>query len=306
MKCTRENNAHVSIGVELIVRFVVTMQVIILVASCNNQTVNEQFFQLNPVIDSPYHYRVHFSENISVAKTPSEKRTEFTIAFRPVSDSIYSFTFQFTRVDTSLLLYFDQMDSLRKRKSGAEALQRRATYSAAFREAQNDVFQGRVNKNGELISVKGFDAMKERITEKLNMDRRDVHSMLHEQTGDAAVEKLVNLVFIGIPGKNVKVEDNWVRNIMDNTRSPVKLSHLITFTEMRDDTAVLRIQTAVSAKTGAEGTLFESGKGTGEWKIQRQTGLPIEWNSRQETEYRTMYDTTNRTILAKGQLIQRS
>jgi len=298
----RENNTHHSIGVELIAGLKIIP--LLLLIACQNKSRDDDAFLLNPATDSPYNYKVYYTENISVRQASELKKTAFTISFQPVSDSIYAFNFRFTEIDTSILRYLDRMDSLHKRSPDKNAIFRRAEYSSVFKEAIRDVFHGRVDRKGQVISLNGFDAMKARIKKEIRLDSRDYVSMLQEETGDPAVEKLLNMLFMCIAGKQVKVEDNWVRNVIDNTRSPIKHSHLVTFIAQRKDTAIMNVQTEISAKTAPEGTLFESGKGGGEWKIDRRTGLPYEWNSRYETQYRTAYDTSTRTIVVKGELMQ--
>jgi hypothetical protein len=196
------------------------------------------------------------------------------------------------------------MDRQRNRVPDATQILLRNKYSQAFREVQRDTFYGQVKANGELVSVKGFDELRNRITKVLEIDRRDVYSMLHEQAGDEEVERLLNMVLIGFPDKQLKPEDTWVVNVTDNTRAPMKYSNLIKYSGIENDTIVLKIETVISAKTGAEGTLYESGKGSGVWKLDRRSGLPYEWNSRQSTEYRTNYDTINYSMTIKGSAIK--
>lgn len=300
--CKGENNAHRSIAVVLKIVIWIPLQIILLLFSCTDSSIRDENIRLNPGIDSIYHFSVKTSEQNSHSGKPTVKRSDFKIAFRPVNDTIYDFTFQFTSIDTSLLTYLDEADSLRRRITKGSEAAHRLKYSQVYDEARHDVFHGRIRSNGVILSVKGFDEMKKRISRLLKLDQRDVYSMLHGEAGDELVEQLLNMVLLIIPGKKIMLKDTWVRNETINTRAPVKNSHLITYSSMIGDTAVMDVQTVVSAKTGDEGSVYKLGKGTGEWKIDRNTGLPYEWNSQQLTEYRTNHDTINFSLTIKGSM----
>lgn len=295
MKCMRENNVHEAIAIEITTLLLLLMGM----QSCNRPDEVE-FLWLNPVVDSPYHFTIKSSEKHERRLRPLDQSTSFRLNFQAMQDSSYSFTFQFTFLDTALLRYFDEMDKQRNRIPDSSQLVLRKKYSQAFKEAEKDIFYGRVKTNGELLSIKGFEELRNRLSKLLQVDRRDVYSMLHEQAGDQEVERILNMVFMCVPGKTVNPGDTWIRNIMDNTRAPMKYSNLITFSERNNDTVQLKLQIAVSAKTGEEGTLYESGKGTGQMKVNARTGLPFDWSIEQETQYRTHYDTIIRKMITKG------
>ena len=299
----RENNTQHSIKLAIKKDALVFWALLLLFFSCKTGPVKNEAFRLNPVLDSPYHFVVHTSELHSKYGKPTERQSAFELIFETVTDSVYGFTFQFTFIDTFLLRYLDQMDSMRNRVSNAQDAIHRFKYSQAFDETKRELFRGRVRSNGLMLSVTGYDEMNRRISRLLELDSRDLYSVLHEVASDENVEKLLNMIFFSVPGRKVNIGDTWVRNVLDNTRAPLKHSHLITFHALNGDTAILKLQTELSAKTGDKGSLFESGKGIGEWKVDRQSGIPFEWHTRNVSIYRTDFDTSTRTVIVKGSIM---
>ena len=304
LKCMRENNVLRPNDVGVKFYQIIQLTIVLLLFSCHTSSNKNEDIRLNPVADKEYHFTVEMSEHNSHHQKTNVSRSDFKLTFIPVSDSLYDFAFQFISVDTSILRYLDEQDSLRRRNSADRKKGHRKKYSQAFEEAKNAVFSGRIHANGVILSIKGFDEMRRRIGTLFNMDSRDVHSMLRGASGDELVEQLLNMILLVIPGKKVKPKDTWVKNETINTRAPVKNSHLITYRSLTADTAVLDVETIVSAKTGDEGSVYKLGKGTGVWKVDLHSGLPYEWNSNQLTDYRTNYDTISFSLTIKGWAIQ--
>lgn len=269
-------------------------------AKCNPEDKKAQIFQLKP----PLHTHIHYSISRSHSEPDRNNRsgfdsTSFTVVFVDKEDSILScklyLKYLGTRFSNGLMV--STSDSIRNMNWGKDYMQ-----AIAFLQKQviTDSFWIVMLTNGTILRVEGFDSMVNRLSSRFDIDKRTVRGLLNERVGNEAIKDMLSQLFFYLPGKPVKKNDNWIRNVMVTVKAPMKYSNFIKVREIHDDTMFLDVQSAITARTGEGGVIYEEGKRTFEIRVSQSTGLPIEWSGIEQTIYTAQGSSVRKKVITKG------
>jgi len=276
----------------------------VLITNCDAPGQNDQVFYLNPILNSPVNYSVKqtSSEWFKENRTGSDS-TRFKMIFVEKHDSILSCKL--------FLNYLGTQFPNGRRISTNEPTGKLPSGSTDFialtaflqKQLIADSFWVIMQTNGTVLRVDGFDSIVSRISMRFDIDRRTIWGMLHERAGNNAIRDMLTQLFFYLPAKPVKENDSWVKNIMVTLKAPVKYSNLVQVIKIDKDSIFLKVQTAVTAKTGEGGTIYEEGKRTADISVSKTTGLPFLWKSKEQTIYKSDHLQIKKQIVIEGRRI---
>jgi hypothetical protein len=131
-----------------------------------------------------------------------------------------------------------------------------------------------VNPRGELKQVDGIDQIFERITTETGFDRRTVNQILYDHISSPAIYDLFDRLFFYLPGRKIQQGDRWVKDKIHVVKAPMKYSHLITATDIKENAVHLQVRSVVSDKLAEDGVQHLEGEMTGDFSVNYSTGMP--------------------------------
>ena len=283
--------------------FLLLLLLILFVFRCSSGDKTGRTFNLNP----PLHTAIQYSLSKSYSEPDRASRNSFdsivfTIIFVEVADSILSCKLYLNYLGSQFPggRKISTADSVSDKNWGRDYI---LAISFLERQVLADSFWVVLQTNGTILRVDGFDSIVNRLSARFDIDKRTVRSFLKERVGNEALKDMLSQIFFYLPGKAVKKNDNWIRNVGVTVKAPMKYSNFIKVRNINHDTIVLNVQSAVTAKTGEGGTIYEQGKRTIEMHVSHLTGLPIEWSGMEETVYTAQGTSIRKKALIKGKRI---
>jgi hypothetical protein len=148
-------------------------------------------------------------------------------------------------------------------------------------------FTMKVDEDGKVLEVNGFDQIINGMTDSIAMDedtKMQVRVSLHDQFNEKAVKDQYSQVFKIFPNKEIKVGDSWDKSIQMGGRMPAQYTTRYTVKEIEGDHVTLSAQTNI----GSENSDMEI-KGTqhGSLLVDSKTGLVINAEFDQDMETKT-------------------
>jgi hypothetical protein len=108
-------------------------------------------------------------------------------------------------------------------------------------------------------------------------------SMFHDYLSEEGITDLFNMIFYVLPAREVQPGDSWGNDFIQTARAPVKYSNLFTWKSDNMDNGSIHMESVISATTGEGGKTYMKGKRLGEGNTNVNTGLPITYQSTNET-----------------------
>jgi len=145
-----------------------------------------------------------------------------------------------------------------------------------------------VNKNGEVVEVKGMTEIFDNMIERVGLDTmqggKQAIAGFKEQFSDEQVKKNFSESFNMLPNKNIKIGDTW--NISTDKSvmgMGIKTENTYTLKEIKGNQAIVDIVSTFLTDKTEEGMLAMEmdGTQTGTLKIDINTGLTIEGDIKQ-------------------------
>lgn len=148
-------------------------------------------------------------------------------------------------------------------------------------------FTMKVDEDGKVLEVNGFDQIINGMTDSIAMDedtKMQVRVSLQDQFNEQAVKDQFSQVFTIFPNKEIKVGDSWDKSIQMGGRMPAQYTTRYTVKEIEGDHVTLSAQTNI----GSENSDMEI-KGTqhGSLLVDSKTGLVINAEFDQDMETKT-------------------
>ena len=248
---------------------------VISLASCKQE--GGRRFQLDTALGKSYHFLVTIEEWQGInSDTPSPTRLTyaFTLKVREHADSMQAFDFVIDGIvdaRPATRLIKEENGSVTVVLSGKNELVNDS--NANMTQFVKDTLQLNMNHSGEVRLVEGYEAIRNKIVKLTGSDPRTVGSVIRKYVGVEAVTDLVNQLFFYLPAKEIKLGDQWVRNVTLIEKAPVKYSHLIKVKDITGDSVHLSVQTVVSSRLGGDGKLIVEGELSGEVMASYSTGV---------------------------------
>ena len=148
-------------------------------------------------------------------------------------------------------------------------------------------FTMKVDEDGKVLEVNGFDQIINGMTDSIAMDedtKMQVRVSLQDQFNEQAVKDQFSQVFTIFPNKEIKVGDSWDKSIQMGGRMPAQYTTRYTVKEIEGDHVTLSAQTNI----GSENSDMEI-KGTqhGSLLVDSKTGVVINAEFDQDMETKT-------------------
>jgi hypothetical protein len=143
-----------------------------------------------------------------------------------------------------------------------------------------------VNASGRVEDTWAYEPIRDKITAATQKDSREVSQLIRDYVSPEALTDLVNGLFWYLPGRKIKVGEQWVSNIEYKQHAPVKHSHNITVQSIKDDTAFLHVHTIVSGRLG-EGRLITTGEMEGTLSASVTSGMPYQMEMAESVVWHT-------------------
>lgn len=247
-------------------------------ASCSRANKETRWI-LNPSKNSVYHFTI--SEQLKEGDSAGffkniTANMDYTLQCVYTRDSVYTFKLLIGpySIDCNNTLY--STAAKKWEKPVVKLFDMSLYYNVVMYYTQfavGDSLLMEVDTKGKVKQVNGFENMITRVTAATGDDRRTVRAYLEELAGTGPVQDRLTQVFQYLPAKNIRINDNWVSNMLLTANAPVKYSNLLTVKHIQNDTVTLNVQTAISASTGEGGRVYAEGARRGEVQVSYATGI---------------------------------
>lgn len=144
-----------------------------------------------------------------------------------------------------------------------------------FGAIKGQKFTMKVNAEGNITEVKGFEDMGQKIADSLGLEEDEKEKMKQQFSGqfneDQVKQQLGRFWYI-FPNKEVKVGDTWNKNTELGGRVPGKYNSTYKVTEIEGDMVTLDETTKIEAREEGKNL---AGKVTGTLVVDSRTGLVV-------------------------------
>lgn len=148
--------------------------------------------------------------------------------------------------------------------------------SKVFGAIKGQKFTLKVNAEGKIMEVTGFENMAENIADSLSLDPKDRAEMLSGFKGqfnqDEIKQSLERFWYI-FPNKEVKVGDSWQKSTVMAGKMPGKYNSTYKVTDIEGDMVSLEEVSKIESKEGEEVSM--TGEITGTIVIDSRSGLVV-------------------------------
>lgn len=136
-------------------------------------------------------------------------------------------------------------------------------------------FQMKVNREGQIMEISGFEQMFNAIADSLKLDgekREEVMQVFRKQLGDSSVRAHFERLLYIFPNKEVKVGDSWSKTL--SPKGPLGGNYKSTYTvsEIEGDMVTLEEKSTVSGHSEGMGL---NGTSKGTMVIDSRSGLVV-------------------------------
>jgi hypothetical protein len=128
--------------------------------------------------------------------------------------------------------------------------------------------------SGTVESVMNTDALLQDIRQDIST-KKYVYGILPDYISERGVQDMFNKVFGVLPARRVKQNDTWLHNQVMIAKAPVQLSNLFVLEHLNSDTAIIQIQSFISARQSAGDITFLKGNKSGYVSVSSITGMPF-------------------------------
>lgn len=161
-------------------------------------------------------------------------------------------------------------------------------------------FTMKVNEEGKVLEVSGFDQIINGMVDSIAMDedtKMQVRASLQDQFNEQAVKDQFGQVFTIFPSKEIKVGDSWEKSLQMGGRMPARFTTKYTVKEIEGDHVSLSAQTNIGS-----GNSDMEIKGTqhGSLLVDSKTGLVI--NAEFDQDMETKSQGMEIKIIGKGKI----
>ena len=151
---------------------------------------------------------------------------------------------------------------------------------------KNAAIEATVNPLGEIISVKGYDEIADKIISGLNIEdaytKNIARARWQQAIGEGVIKKNMSQLFKIFPDSAVHVGDKWKLNSTQDGELGFNIKSFYTLKHMNDEVAVIASEGEIggdNATINVSGNLVKSNlKGTqeGEYRVELKTGMMSE------------------------------
>ncbi len=226
--------------------------------------------KLNPILNKVYSY--------TLVKTSEHNFTYQSVAHK-IHDTVHiNFSMQSIRnLDSTFICRLTFQDFL---WNGKVNYHRDSLHSMSTNVLIND--------SGMVEDVQDMNDLLQDI-EKDSATGKYLVGVIPDHISENAVKDLLNKIFSVVPAQKVKVNDTWIRNIILITKAPVNISNFNVMDRRNGDTAVIAIQSNVSARQSPGDNPYMKGTQKGTALISYSTGMPFLYETQSEIVTTTNY-----------------
>jgi len=148
-------------------------------------------------------------------------------------------------------------------------------------------FTMKVDEEGKVLEVSGFDQIINGMTDSIAMDedtKMQVRVSLQDQFNEQAVKDQFAQVFTIFPNKEIKVGDSWNKSIQMGGRMPAQYTTRYTVKEIEGDHVTLSAQTNIGSGSS---DMEIKGTQNGSLLVDSKTGLVLNAEFDQDMETKT-------------------
>jgi hypothetical protein len=258
--------------------------------SCSNKIPVLKF---DPVLDSVYHYILETGLTQMQSNTSDTMWNSITIHFSlqclQKEDSLRTMKLVFE----GLKVMAPAMETTASKDTSLNPM-----HHSLYRALVSDSVFVLMDKQGQVVQVKGIEALVDRVVHKTQVEKSMANSSLRTFASPEAIRDMLNQVFFFMPNKEISTGDDWVKNFVLTSQAPLKYSNRVIVGRIRRDSVMLDIISTISPKTGEGGSLYEQGKQTGRMIVD-SSGMVWSYAAESATEYKTDSYT-----VAKNQLFK--
>ena len=147
-------------------------------------------------------------------------------------------------------------------------------------------FTMKVDEEGNILEVSGFEDMIKGMVDSINMDEDKKTTMmasLKDQFNDQEIKNQFSDMFMIFPNKEVKVGDSWEKSFTKGGKIRAKFNTTYTVKEIEGDHVTLDAKTHIDS----DGEMNMKGEQTGTLIIDSKTGLMINGDFTQDIKANT-------------------
>jgi hypothetical protein len=148
-----------------------------------------------------------------------------------------------------------------------------------FGAIRGQKFTLKVNPEGQIMEVTGFENMAENIADSLDLDEKEREEMLQGfkgQFSQSEMKQSLERFWYIFPNKEVKVGDSWVKNTESGGKMPAKYRSTYTVKEIEGDMVTLDETSKIESKENEE--IAMTGEITGTIVVDSRSGLVVSAN----------------------------
>lgn len=161
-------------------------------------------------------------------------------------------------------------------------------------------FTMKVNEEGKVLEVSGFDQIINGMVDSITMDedtKMQVRASLQDQFNEQAVKDQFGQVFTIFPSEEIKVGDSWEKNLQMGGRMPAQYTTRYTVKEIEGDHVSLSAQTNIGS---GNSDMEIKGTQRGNLLVDSKTGLVI--NAEFDQDMETKSQGMEIKIIGKGKI----
>ena len=102
-----------------------------------------------------------------------------------------------------------------------------------------------------------------------------VAGILKDYVSEKALTDIFNKIFAVLPVKKVKEQDRWVTDISTTNNAPIHFSNVFLLDKSNDDTAIIKIESIISARQSPGDEYYLNGSQHGQSILHAPTGMPF-------------------------------
>jgi len=175
-----------------------------------------------------------------------------------------------------------------------------ALMNKLFSGIRGKKFNMKVNEEGEVIEVTGFDAIAKDMVDSLGLPeeyKEKMEATAKDQFNGDDIKKQFSQMFYIFPNKEVKVGDSWKTNYTTSGKMPAKYNNTYTVKEIEGDMVTLDAKTTIETENE---TIKLDGNQTGKLLVDSKTGLVV--NADFEQDIKASVGGQSMTIKGKGRI----
>ncbi len=237
---------------------------------CNFSSHKTKKLELNPVLNKLYNY--------SFAKT--------SVIKWPYNGTAY------TKYDTILLNFsmqkFNNSDSVTTFKVTCNHFKWRSDVNYIRDSLHLKPITISMNDSGTVMQVLHADELLQDI-EKDSATQNNLTGVLPDYISENGIKDLFNKIFALLPVKKVNENDTWVRNKIRLAKAPISVSNLYVLKSFAHDSAMINIQSYVSARQSVGNVTYLKGDENGYVIVNYSTGMPLLFETQSDVVTATNY-----------------